>query len=113
MNFLKTLERQFNKLCTPSQFYLVVSLITVVLMLLQNKDDTRKYCVGNYSCRLPFSNVLLFAMKLLFILFWTVVLDSLCKNGYTKLSWMIVLFPFILMALMVAVPFLMFMTKNL
>lgn len=113
MNFLKTLEKQFTKLCTPSQFYLVFSIFAVIIMLLQNSNDTRKYCVGNYSCKLPFSNVLLFVMKLLFILFWTIVLDSLCKNGYTNLAWVIILLPFILMGLIIVTPFLLFVVNKL
>lgn len=112
MRMFSNLQKQFNTLCTPSQFYLVLSIFAVILMLIQNKDNTNKYCVGNYSCNLPFSNIFLFIVKLLMILFWTIVLDSLCKNGYTNLAWVVVLFPFILMALMIGMTLLYFMAKK-
>jgi hypothetical protein len=97
------LRKQYNILCTPAQLYVFLSLIAIVTMLIQNMSEPNKYCVGRYSCYLNFNNLLLFGAKLLYVLLWTIILDSLCKNGYTELSWAIVLLPFIMMFVMVGV----------
>ena len=47
------------------------------------------------SCNVE-NNIYIFVMNAIYILIWTIILDSLCKNGYKELSWLLVLFPFIL-----------------
>ena len=48
-----------------------------------------------YSCNI--SNILIvFVFKILYLLIWTIILNSLCIAGYKKLSWFLVLIPFIL-----------------
>ena len=42
--------------------------------------------------------MLVLAMKVLYVVFWTVVLDALCKYGLKKLAWVLVLLPFVLFA---------------
>lgn len=101
MNLINKLRKNYNILCTPAQLYIFISLIAVIAMLFQNLNEPKKYCIGKYSCNLNFNNVLLFAAKLIYIIFWTIVLDSLCKNGYTELAWAIVLLPFIAFFLLI------------
>lgn len=96
------MQKQFMKLCNPSKFYLSLSMLSLVVMVIQNLADSRKLCVGMYSCDLSFPNILVFLVQLGYILFWTIVLDSLCKTGYEELSWVIVLFPFVLFFLLLA-----------
>jgi len=98
---LANLRKQYNILCTPAQLYVFISLIAIVTMLIQNMSEPKKYCVGQYSCNLSFNNLFLFGAKLLYVLLWTIILDSLCKNGYTELSWAIVLLPFIMMFIVI------------
>jgi hypothetical protein len=38
--------------------------------------------------------------ELLYIFFWTWVLNLICKDGHTTISWLLVLFPFILLFVM-------------
>jgi hypothetical protein len=102
------MNRQYKSLCSPAQLYVFLSVVAIIAMLLQNISDSRRYCVGMYSCRLQYNNMFLFLIKVLYVIFWTIVLDSLCKNGYTNLSWIIVLLPFIMLFTLIAL----FMIQN-
>lgn len=87
----------YKDLCKPAQFYVVLSLMSIILVLVQNLADSKKYCLGHYSCDLDFSNVFVFLAKLAYMLMWTIILQSLCKNGFKNLAWFIVLIPFVVM----------------
>ena len=39
-----------KNLCTPSLFYLVISLASLVIMAFMNYGNERVYCIGYYSC---------------------------------------------------------------
>jgi len=93
--FPKTLK----ELCTPALVYFVISMIALVVVLLQNLGHTNSYHVGNFSCRVPNTTVV-FIIKLLYVFFWTWVLNLICKDGHTTISWLLVLFPFILLFVM-------------
>ncbi len=84
-----------RNLCTPAYFYLVISLIALVIMGAQNYGNVNTYCLGSYSCQVT-STFLIFVIKLLYVIFWTWVLNLMCKTGDTTLSWVFVLFPFVL-----------------
>ena len=107
---LNNLRKQYNVLCRPAQIYILISLIAVLAMLTQNVTNPNKYCVGKYSCKLNFSNLFVFAAKLLYIAVWTIILNSLCQTGYKKLSWVFVLIPLVLFFLLIGL-FLISMTK--
>lgn len=89
----KLLER-IRKLCTPAYVYLVVSVVTIAVMMGQNLGNKHKYCVGQYSCSVP-STTMMFVIKAISVVFWTIVLNSLCQTGYTTLSWFLVIVPFL------------------
>ena len=91
MSFPKT----FKDLCTPSAVYFIVSILSLIMILFQNLGNSSSYHVGNFSCRVP-STILVFIVKLIYILFWTWILNLICKDGHTGISWFLVLFPFIL-----------------
>jgi hypothetical protein len=76
--------------------YFVISIIAFCVALLQNLGNTDMYSLGDFSCKVP-STILIFMVKLVYILFWTWVLNLICKDGYTAISWLLVLFPFILL----------------
>ncbi len=91
MAFPKTLK----ELCTPSAVYFIVSIVSLIMILFQNLGNSSSYHIGNFSCRVP-STILIFIIKLIYILFWTWILNLICKDGHTGISWFLVLFPFIL-----------------
>lgn len=98
---------KINKLCKPAYVYFVISFFAIIFLVIQNfmYGNNKKYCVGSYSCEVT-SSFTIFILKFLYIIFWTVVLDALCKYGYTNLSWFLVIFPFLLMAVLVGLLFL-------
>lgn len=104
---LSELRKQYNSLCKPSQFYLFVSLLSIIIISIQNLANSRKYCIGRYECNLEFPNIILFIGKLVYVLIWVVIFDSLCKSGYTNLAWGIILIPFVAMFMMIGMYMLM------
>jgi len=93
-----------KNLCTPSYVYLVVSLIALVVIAVQNFGNTDRYCVGHYSCHVS-STILIFIIKLMYILFWTWVLNLICNAGYSGISWFLVLLPLIVFFLLISLLF--------
>jgi hypothetical protein len=91
--------KSLKELCTPSLIYFVISIISLAVVLLQNLGNTNSYHVGSFSCRVP-NTAFIFIVKLIYILFWTWVLNLICKDGHSELSWLLVLFPFILLFVM-------------
>ena len=94
------LVKKIQKLCNPAYVYLVLSAIGMVAMMFQNAGNTNSYCVGNFECEVP-NTAAVFAGKAVYIAFWTFVLNALCRAGYQKVSWFIVLIPFVLMAILI------------
>jgi len=86
----------FKKLCTPASLYFIISMIAVVIVLFQNLGNTNSYNVGSFSCRVP-NTFLIFMVKFIYIVFWTYVLNLICKDGHVGLSWLLVLLPWILL----------------
>jgi hypothetical protein len=93
--------KMVNSLCSPAYFYLVLSVVLVALLVVQNlvNGNPNELCVGSFSCSVS-NIVLIFVIKALYVAFWTFVLDALCKYGLKKLSWFLVLFPFLLFAVL-------------
>jgi hypothetical protein len=90
-----------NNLCAPAYFYLVISAIALILMGFQNFGNSKVYCLGDYSCQVA-STGIIFAIKVIVVLFWTYVLNLICKAGASGVSWFLVLIPFILAFLALA-----------
>ena len=84
-----------RNLCTPSKIYLGLSILIFVVMLIQNSGNTDIFCLGEYSCTTS-SKLLIFVVKVIYILFWTWILNLMCRAGATTLSWILVLLPILL-----------------
>ena len=96
--FPKTLK----ELCTPAILYFVISMIGLVIVLIQNLGNTNSYHVGSFSCRVP-NTAAVFIVKLIYVLFWTYILNLICKDGHTSLSWLLVLLPWLLLFVMMGI----------
>ena len=79
--------------------YFIISIVALAMVLLQNLGNQNSYNVGSFSCRVP-STALVFIIKLIYILFWTWILNLICKDGHTSISWLLVLLPWILLFVM-------------
>jgi len=97
-SFPKTLK----ELCTPALLYFIISVLALVVLLFQNLGDNNSYHVGTYSCRVP-NTAVIFIIKLIYILFWTYILNLICKDGHSGLSWLLILFPFILFFVVIGI----------
>lgn len=94
--------KSLKDLCTPAMLYFVISIIGLVIVLMQNLGNTNSYHVGSFSCRVP-NTALIFIVKLIYILFWTYVLNLICRDGHIGVSWLLVLLPWILLFVMMGI----------
>lgn len=88
-------------ICTPAFVYLLISLLFLIIVGFQNYGNTQFYCLGNFSCNVP-NTFSIFAFKIIYILFWTWILNIICKSGFRPVSWFLVLFPFLIMFILLA-----------
>jgi hypothetical protein len=91
-----------TKLCPPAKVYLILSSIFIIIMALQNYNNNDIYCLGYYSCQVD--TVLVFIIKILYIVFWTWILNIICSAGAgaVNIAWFLVLFPYIILFILLA-----------
>lgn len=90
------LPTKLSQLCTPSYVYLIISVLAIAISIVQNIGNKNKYTLGMFSCRVP-SCIAIFIVKVIYILFWTWILNLICKDGHTGIAWFLVLLPFVLL----------------
>ncbi len=98
---MKKFKKFLNSVCLPAQIYLLFSLLSYFVIVMQNLMDPRFFKCGPLSLRCPFSKIFLLVFHLVFILVFSHILNLFCKGGYGLVSWMIVvfliLFPIVMM----------------
>jgi hypothetical protein len=92
--------KSLKDLCTPALIYFVISIISLILVSLQNLGNRNSYHIGTFSCKVPHT-MLVFVIKLIYILFWTYVLNLICKDGHIGISWLLVLLPWVTIFLVI------------
>lgn len=91
MNF-KTLRA----LCKPVQVFLLINLLIILVMIYQNrKYNSHTFCFGDHICDVESKGILLLS-NLIYTVFWAFILNLMCKSGYKRFAWLLVLFPLIL-----------------
>lgn len=85
----------FTNLCPPALLYLVISGFTLLMVAFQNLGNNNLLTIGNYNSKVQ-NTTLVLIVDVFCILFWTWVLNIICKSGYKWVSWLLVLLPFIL-----------------
>ncbi len=91
--------KKLKELCTPAFLYFTLSMLGVLVSVVQNLGNSRRYNLGMLTARVP-STFLVFVVKVIYILFWTWVLNLMCKDGHKEIAWFLVLIPFILLFLL-------------
>jgi len=91
--------KKLKELCTPAFIYFVLSMIGLILMLVQNLGNNNVYSLGSFSSRVP-NTTMIFIFKIIYILFWTWILNLICRDGHAEIAWFLVLVPFILVFVM-------------
>ncbi len=92
--------RTIKELCSPAAIYFIVSIFSLIMLVFQNLGNSSSYAVGSFSCRVP-STVLVLTVKLVYVLFWTWILNLICKDGHVGISWLLVLMPWILIMVII------------
>ena len=95
----------FDKLCPPAQIYLVVSVIMMVLSYFGLSAISQQLEMHQSSSPLLQSlnftyqkdSRTSYVVQGVLIILWTWLLSYFCRNGYTSLSWFLVLLPWVLM----------------
>jgi len=82
MASLSSIKSTLGGLCTPAQLYLALSVIALIFVAINSFSITT------------------IIIKLIFIALWTFVLNWICSKGYTTISWILVLLPYIMFLLM-------------
>jgi hypothetical protein len=91
-------------ICPPAQFYFIISIVSLVIMGYQNIGNSTLYCIGDYNCDVP-NTGMVFVIKLLYVVFWTWLLNVICRGGASWFAWLIVLLPILLLFIMVSMMF--------
>ena len=91
--------KKLKELCTPAFLYFSLAMIGILVSVVQNLGNSRRFDLGMLSARVP-STFLVFVVKIIYILFWTWVLNLMCKDGHKEIAWFLVLIPFILLFLL-------------
>jgi len=93
--------KTLKNLCTPAFIYFIISIICIIWVFMQNLNDNGRYHLGKFSCKVP-NCIFIFIIKLIYILFWTWILNLICKSGHKGLAWILLLLPFILLFLIIS-----------
>lgn len=80
-------------LCTPASVYFTISMIAILVMVIFQRYFPDINCIGLYRCNKGDFNAIL-AVKILYVLFWTWILNLICSNGGDLISWILVILPF-------------------
>jgi hypothetical protein len=91
--------KSVKQLCTPAYIYFLLSVIGIIIAIVQNVGNSGVYCLGSMSVPVS-STVMVFVVKVIGILFWTWILNLMCKDGHKEIAWFLVLLPFVLLFFM-------------
>jgi hypothetical protein len=86
-----------NTLCAPAYIYFVVSIVFLILAIVflsTGNIDMKDLCLDE-KCTKP-GVAFLFLIKFIFIIFWTWVLNFICRSGNSGVAWFFLLLPYLL-----------------
>jgi hypothetical protein len=91
----------FNELCVPAILFLAVNFVGLLVIAIQNYGSVTTYCVGNFACNI--SDIwIVFSMKVLYVLFWTWIINMFCHNDLEPVAWLLFLIPFLILFVSIA-----------
>ena len=90
-----SLLKREKYLCTPAFIYLIISLIGLIIAGFQNIKNNNIYTLLGISKPVS-STFLVFVVKIIYILFWSWILNLICADGHKGIAWILILIPFIL-----------------
>jgi hypothetical protein len=93
-----------DNFCQPARVYLILASFSLVIITASNLGKDTQYCIGELGCYAE-NSIYLLIFRVLYILFWTVVLNLICRGGGSLFSWILVLIPFILYFFIIGMAF--------
>jgi predicted PurR-regulated permease PerM len=72
---------KFEQLCTPARIYFILAIISSIFALFHG------------------IKIITVFINLIIAFIWTYLLSWICKKGYKTISWVLVLFPYLVMFL--------------
>lgn len=84
-----------TNVCKPSQYYLLFSIVGLLLMITFN-------IITGTKCG-TITNTFTFVTQLFYILFWSWLLNRICEKGYSKFSWFLFLMPIVTSGVVVSI----------
>ena len=93
-----TIVKDFRNLCKPAFFYASLSILGLLLSLYENRNSKSTYKLVGFATNVG-DSTLLFVFQIAYILFWTWILNLMCKDNHSGFAWFLVLLPFILLFL--------------
>ena len=86
-----SVKKEFNKLCSPAKFYLVISAVSLLIYIMAMMNHVDKMHTVNGL-----------AIQTLTMVIWTLVLNWVCSLKYgNKIAWFLVFLPMILVFIMI------------
>lgn len=73
-----------SSLCLPSKIYLALAIFSIVFSLIISTET-----------------IIAGGIHFIFAIFWTWVLNLICKSGFSIVSWILVLFPLVMYAILI------------
>ena len=92
MSNLKSLI-QLKKFCTPALVYFMISVTSMLLLLILTLVNKKLK-----SKRMMVMNILI--LHFISVIFWSFILNLICKYVDVRVSWFLVLFPYVMSALL-------------
>ena len=89
-----------QSLCTPAFIFFIISILSLFVMIFDNLENTHSFCFGNVSCNVS-NTSMVFIVEIVFLVFWTWLLNFICSRGYSNVAWFILLFPYILLLMVI------------
>lgn len=71
-------------LCTPALLYFILAVMSILLLIVNKTTAT------------------IVMMKMVGVLLWTWILNFVCKKGFTTVSWVLVLSPYVIILIALA-----------
>lgn len=98
---MKLPNLSWQKLCPPAKLYLALSLLSLVAILFSRQWNINAFTfsLGGVSPSI-INGIITLVSQLVYIGFWTYVLNLMCKDGQSLISWILVVLPFILLVMM-------------
>lgn len=81
------LVKEFNKLCNPAKFYLVLSFVSIIIYFVKDLKQGKKM--------LTLTDL---GFHVIFMTVWVLILNKVCSYKYgVNISWFLVLMPIVFM----------------